>query len=200
MKNLLICLLAFSTLLATSCSGSQQNTSSSVDESAEHLDHNTPPAETKGKKPLSPRTNAMANIGETHVHIDYSSPGVRGRTIWGGLVAYDVVWVTGAHQATSISFDNFLKIDGKVIPAGKYAFFTIPGKEEWTLILNENHDQHLADDYDEARDIIRIKVVPEKLEQLVESLTYEVKPTEENKGVISVSWEHLKVSFSVESM
>ena len=187
-------------LLLASCSGNQQNSSSAKVESSEQNGNNSSTGSGETKKPLSPRTNSMGVVGDTQVHIDYSSPSVRGRTIWGGLVAYDVVWVTGAHKATSIEFDDYLRIEGKVIPPGKYAFFTIPGKGEWTLILNENHEQHLADEYDEARDIIRITVVPERLEEPIESLTYEVEPAGDKKGKISVSWEHIKVSFSVEDV
>jgi hypothetical protein len=97
----------------------------------------------------------MANIGSVHVHIDYSSPSVRGREIFGGLVAFDEVWVTGAHSATNISFDKDLMIEGKEVKSGKYALFTIPGKESWTVILNSNYDQHLADDYTEEEDVAR---------------------------------------------
>jgi hypothetical protein len=193
MKHPLISILTLFILVGFACSRGQQDTHSTVD-------HNSPASETNARKPLSPRTTAMASIGDTHIHIDYSSPSVRGRTIWGGLVAYDEVWVTGAHKATSIEFDDYLRIEGKVIPPGKYAFFTIPGKDKWTLILNENQEQHLADEYDEARDIIRISVVPERLEQPIESLTYEIEPAGDKKGKISVSWEHIKVSFSVEDV
>ncbi len=140
----------------------------------------------------------MANIGDSHVHIDYSSPSVRGRTVWGGLVAYDQVWVTGAHKATSISFSKDVTIEGQNIVAGTYGFFTIPGKEEWVLILNKNAEQHLADDYDAAEDVIRIKTKPQILEESVEALTYEVIPVEDGRGIISVSWEKIKVVFEIE--
>lgn len=187
-------------LAGMGCAGEQ--TSESNANAAEHQhDHSTesPSSESQTKKPLSPRTTAMANIGDAHVHIDYSSPGVRGRVIWGGLVAYDQVWVTGAHQATSISFSEDVVINGQAVPAGTYGFFTIPGKEEWVLVLNENHEQHLADEYDESLDVLRMKVTPEQLKEPVESLTYEVTPTGENTGVVSVSWDQLKVSFEVKA-
>lgn len=150
------------------------------------------------KKPLSPRINATANIGEAQIQIDYSSPGVRGRAIWGGLVAFDQVWVTGAHKATAITFSKDVRINGQIVPAGTYGFFTIPGRENWTIMFNKNHQQHLADDYNEADDVLRFQVVPEELAEIAESLTYQVDSGVGNKGAISVMWEYKKVSFGVE--
>ena len=187
--------LLFICLLVASASCKQEQ-----NKQAQHDEHLSASSseEPAAKKPLSPRTKTMGNIGEAHVHIDYSSPGVRGRTIWGGLVAFDQVWVTGAHKATSIDFNKDLVINGQTIPAGTYGFFTIPAKEEWTIILNKNHQQHLADDYNPAEDVLRFKVVPQQLPEIVEALTYEVNAGEGNKGSISVMWEYIKVSFDVE--
>lgn len=197
MKGTIFLFLVSLLFLGISCNQEQDRQANGDGEHHEHLSQNDS-EEKPAKKPLSPRTNAMANIGEAHVHIDYSSPSVRGRTIWGGLVAYDQVWVTGAHQATSINFNKDVKINGQTVPAGTYGFFTIPGKEKWTIILNKNHEQHLADDYNEAEDVVRFQVVPEGLPEMIESLTYEVKPIEGNKGAISVMWEHKKASFEIE--
>ena len=99
------------------------------------------------KKPLSPHTSTMAMVGDAHVHIDYSSPGVRNRIIFGGLLAYDEVWQAGAHMATWIETDKDLIIAGKELEAGKYGFFTIPSQEKWTLIFNTRWDQHGKDKY-----------------------------------------------------
>jgi hypothetical protein len=151
-------------------------------------------------KALSPHTTAMGNIGDTHVHIDYSSPGKRGRMLWGGLVAYDRVWSAGAHNATAITFSEPVRVAGRDVPAGTYGFFTIPGREEWTLILNENYEQHLADDYDEALDVLRYRATPEVLDEEVESLTYAVHPTGDGVGSIRMSWDSLRVSLPVASI
>src|SRR5688500_453050 len=114
---------------------------------------------------------AVGVIGSDSVKISYHSPGVRKRVIWGGLVPYDEVWVTGAHDATTIEIAKPFVINGKEIPAGKYAVFTIPGKKEWTVIINSKWKQHLASEYDEKEDIVRIKVKPLK-HQHTERLQY----------------------------
>lgn len=161
--------------------------------------HQQQPADAAtASKPKSPRMQAMGNIGATHVHIDYSAPSVRGRNIWNGLVAYGQVWVTGAHQATSVDFSTDVVINGKTVSKGKYGFFTIPGEKEWTLILNKNFEQHLADDYDPAQDVLRLNVAPQLLADPVETLTYEVMTGPAGSGKIAVSWEKIKVELPLQ--
>lgn len=148
------------------------------------------------KKPLSPHTSTMAMIGGAHIHIDYSSPGVRDRMIFGGLLAYDQVWQAGAHMATWIETDKDLIIDGQELPAGKYGFFTIPSKNEWTIIFNSNWDQHGKDEYDEKDDVIRFKVTPNNSDKITEHLEYKVSQVSKNEGTISLAWEKVSISFN----
>lgn len=131
---------------------------------------------------------AKGKIGTANTEIKYYSPAVKNRIIWGGLVPYDNVWVTGAHSATCLSSDKDFTIGGKKIAAGKYALFTIPGKEEWIVILNKNYQQHLTDDYNSKDDLIRITVKPIVTETSLERLQYFI---ENNKIVIA--WEKIKI-------
>ena len=150
------------------------------------------------KKPLSPHTSAMAMVGDAHIHIDYSSPSVRNRMIYGGLVALDEVWVSGAHKATWLEINKALRIAGNVLPAGKYALFTIPGQEQWTVIFNRRWDQHGKDDYSKEEDVFRFTVTPETLKESKEQLTYEVNKVNDQKGNITLAWEKKKISFPFE--
>ncbi|MCB0493866.1 MAG: DUF2911 domain-containing protein [Cyclobacteriaceae bacterium] len=145
----------------------------------------------------SPKAYAVGKIGGANFTINYYSPATRGRMIWGGLVAYDNVWVTGAHKATSIEFDHDIKVGETIVTAGKYAFFTIPGKDQWTVIFNKNWNQHLADDYSEAEDVVRLNVVPETEEQQQERLRYVIKDEGAGAGEIVMYWEKLEVSIPV---
>lgn len=126
------------------------------------------------------------------IKISYHSPGVRKRIVWGGLVPFDEVWVTGAHDATNILMPKSFEVGGKIIPAGKYAFFTIPGENEWTLIINKNWKQHLASEYDEKEDIVRVKVKPNKVDH-TERLQYFIEMVNKNEGKISMAWEKVKI-------
>lgn len=140
---------------------------------------------------------AHAQITGTHFIIKYHAPAVRGRTIWGGLVPYGDVWVTGAHSATSLQIDKDVTINGTPVSAGKYAFFTIPGQHKWTVIINKNWDQHLADEYDIKDDVVRVEVTPETLPSVQERLKYSVVDKGNNQASIEVRWEKVKVSLPV---
>lgn len=148
----------------------------------------------------SPRKTAMALVGKNHVHIDYGSPSVRGRNIWNGLVAYDQVWATGAHKATWVEFSSDVKIAEKKITKGKYGFFTIPGKDEWVLILNKDWDMHLADSYKMENDLVRVVVKPIVRKEITEALTYKVIRNSSDRGKIEVSWEYLTVSLDFQNL
>lgn len=141
----------------------------------------------------SPHRVVMKNVAGSHVHVEYGSPGVKGRIIWGGLVPYDQVWVTGAHQATQISFSKDVLLGEVPVPAGTYAFFTIPGKEEWTIILNKKYEQHLADEYNETEDLARIRIKPVVLDQLVPRLTYSIEADGPDGGALIMAWEKIAI-------
>lgn len=142
----------------------------------------------------SARREVRELIGAAEIAVNYGSPGKRGRVLWNGLVSYDQVWVSGSHWATAVTFSEDVLVEGTEVKAGTYAFFTIPGRETWTLILNENFDQHLAEDYDESLDVVRVEVMPEELPSVTERLTYEVSETGLGEGVISMMWDRMKVS------
>ena len=142
---------------------------------------------------------AMGTIGNSGITINYYSPAVRGRVIWGGLVPFDNVWVTGAHKATSMEFNQEVVIGGVTVAPGKYALFTIPGKELWTFIINKNWEQHLADDYDPKDDVVRVMVTPETEEPHQERLRYVVEEEGDEGGEVVVYWEKLEISLPVRS-
>lgn len=143
------------------------------------------------------KAEAHGMIGDAHLTIAYHSPAVRGRVIWGGLVAYNQVWVTGAHTATSLTTDKDITIGGKELPSGKYALFTIPGEAEWTIIINKNWDQHLADDYAESEDVLRFTVKPEVAPTKQERLRYEIISGDGGEGSIQITWDMLRVTLPV---
>jgi len=153
-------------------------------------------AEPDKKKPLSPHTSAMAMVGDAHIHFDYSSPGVRDRIVFGGLLPYDAVWQAGAHMATWMETNKDLSINGNKLQAGKYGFFAVPNKEEWTIIFNTNWDQHGKDEYDEKDDVLRFKVKPKISDDIQEHLEYKVTKSNETSGTISMRWEKVTIEFA----
>jgi hypothetical protein len=140
----------------------------------------------------------VTTVGTTRVSIKYHAPSVRGRTIWGGLVPYGEVWVTGAHKATVLEIDHSFQVGEKEISAGKYALFTIPGANKWTIIINRNWDQHLTDEYDQKDDVVRLDVLPHKTDGLQERFYYAVSDLGNSKGSITIRWEKISVSVPFE--
>jgi hypothetical protein len=131
-------------------------------------------------------------MASTHFTIKYTAPVVKNRVIFGGLVAYDEVWVTGAHKATNISFDTKVAFGEVWVDPGTYAIFTIPGKEAWTFILNTRYEQHLADEYDSAEDVLRLQLEPQTLDERTERLRYAF--LEEAESVyLRIAWDHTSI-------
>lgn len=109
---------------------------------------------------LSPRAQVTQTAGVTTIKVDYASPGVKGRTVFGELVPFGKLWRTGANSATTLEVSTDVTIGGKAVPAGKYAVFTIPGKDEWTVIINKNPNQGGTRSYDQKLDQARFEVKP----------------------------------------
>lgn len=145
------------------------------------------------EKPLSPKETVEATVGPAKTTIVYCRPSARGRKMIGGNEPFGKVWRTGANAATTIEFDKNVKIEGKELPAGKYALFTIPNENEWTIIFNKETDQWGAYNYDESKDALRVNVKPAKTDAFVETFT--IAP-EKNK--INLKWENTAVAFKVD--
>ncbi len=149
-------------------------------------------AQDKGARP-SPMRTAKATVPSGEVTIQYSSPQVKGRKIWGDLVPYGKVWRTGANEATTITIPGDMKVEGGMLKAGKYALFTIPGETEWTIIFNSAWDQWGAYNYNQDKDAIRITAKPEKSDKLVEDFTISAT----DQGEVIISWEYVSVTFEL---
>lgn len=154
------------------------------------------PAETwaqhnnKANRP-SPPAIATGKIGQTTVTIDYSSPAVKNRKVWGELVPYGSVWRAGANEATIIEFSRDVVIEGKPLQQGKYSLYTIPGENQWTVIFNKAVGQW-GTEYDQRRDALRVVVKPRKTTKMYERLAYVVA-----KNGILMRWENLELPVKI---
>ena len=194
MKTILTALL-MGLFFLVACNNSESNSQADApptEEPSEMATEATPPEdEAKSKRPSPPRT-ASGAIGEMIVEVNYSSPSVKGRKIWGGLVPYSEVWRSGANDATTISFSKTVLVEGKKLAAGKYSLFTIPKEGKWTVIFNTVADQWGAYEYDKAKDALRVEVTPQPLNEPVEMLEFAVAD-----GKVTLRWENLAVPVSV---
>ncbi len=151
------------------------------------------------KARVSPPASVWQTLGEaTVVRIDYSRPAVKGRTIWGDLVPRGKVWRTGANEATTFSASHDVLINGQKLPAGKYALFTIPGEDEWTLIFNKTAEQWGASDYNEKTDALRLTVAPQPAPH-AEWLHFGFEQLDGTKATAVLHWEKVRVPFTVET-
>ncbi len=141
----------------------------------------------------SPPAEAKASVNGTSVTINYSQPAVKGRTIWGDLVPFDAVWRTGANEATWIEISEDVTIEGKMLEAGKYGLFTIPGRDEWTIIFNKTWQQWGAYEYDSSKDALRVTVKPATVSDSSERMTFNI----DDNGTVDLLWDKLKVSFKI---
>lgn len=144
------------------------------------------------KKVKSPQQTAKGTINGANITIDYSSPSVNGRTVWGELVPFGKVWRAGANDATTFETSKAIMIEGKELPAGKYSFFVIPEKDAATIIFNKESKQWGAYKYDESKDQIRVKVKPVKSSVKHERLMYAV-----NKNDVTLSWDMWDIPMKV---
>jgi len=145
------------------------------------------------KPKASPAETATGKIGGANITINYGSPSVKGRQIWGGLEKYDKVWRAGANDATTFETDKDIKVEGKALPAGKYSFFLIPRESgTWTAIFNKEPKQWGAYKYEEAKDALRVDVKVKPLSTTQEKLVYNIT----NKG-FSLNWDKVSVPVAV---
>lgn len=146
----------------------------------------------KGDIP-SPRKEMRAKMGDQTLTINYGSPSVKGRAVWGGLVNYDKIWRTGANEATTIETSADLSIEGKKLAAGKYGLFTIPAKDgKWTVVFNSTSEQWGAYDYDKSKDVLRVKVMATETETVVEAMEFAL----ENNNIV-LKWDKLTLPIKV---
>lgn len=137
----------------------------------------------------SPAKTAEGMVGDAKVTISYSSPAVKGRTVWGELVPMGEVWRAGANEATTFTTTKDIMVEGKKLPAGTYSFFIIPGEYESTLIFNKVAKQWGAFNYDSKEDALRVSVPSQQTSTMEERLVYEVMPSG-----FEIRWEYRKAA------
>ncbi|REG91466.1 DUF2911 domain-containing protein [Algoriphagus antarcticus] len=180
---------AMITLVLASCSDPRTSETRESEVAAETKEA----AETEESRP-SPLMVKEGQIAGKGFKVQYGSPSVKGRELWGDLVPYNVVWRTGANEASYVDLAEDMSVEGKKLAAGKYSLFTIPKETgPWTVIFNSEWDlEHGHFQYDEKNDVLRVDVTPVWEETSQESLSMEV----ENPGIV-IRWEKLKLPISI---
>lgn len=148
-----------------------------------------------------PATNTHAvieqRVAATDIKVDYNRPNRKGRTIFGGLVPFGKIWRTGSDASTKIYFSTPVSLNGCALDSGRYELFSIPGKTEWTIILQSSRSQWGSYGYKKENDALRITAKPVSLGQQVETFTIGFDKITSNSAEIAISWEKTKVPVEI---
>lgn len=146
----------------------------------------------------SPDATVTQFVGVTEVKIDYNSPGVKGRKVWGELVPFSEIWRTGANEATTITFTDPVKVNGNELPAGTYGIHTIPNENEWEFIFSKDTKIDGGSNFNKDKEVLRIKAKPEE-HHFMERMTFLFADVTDNSASVNLLWDKLKVSFNIET-
>ncbi|RBQ03739.1 DUF2911 domain-containing protein [Pedobacter miscanthi] len=152
--------------------------------------------EAKFPQPSSGQT-IIQDFGLGKITLIYSRPNVKGRKIFGGMEPLGTVWRNGANAATRIKFTDAVKIEGKDLAAGEYGLFSIPGKNEWTVIFSKTPDQWGAYTYKESDDVLRVSVKTTALKDKVETLTMQFAAVTETSAALNMMWENSAYTINI---
>ncbi len=147
----------------------------------------------------SPKTMVTQVVGLTDVTIDYSRPSAKGRTIFGDLVPFGKLWRTGANANSIVTFSDDVMIDGKALPKGKYALYTVPKADNWDIIFYKDTDNWgTPENMDEAKVALKTTAKPQLLNNKLETFTIAMNNLDNNFGHLEISWEKTLVAVKVE--
>jgi hypothetical protein len=156
------------------------------------------PASAQLKLPApSPGAKVSQEVGLTDISIEYSSPGVKGRKIWGDLVPWDKPWRTGANASTKITFSRDVNFGGKPVPAGTYAIVTLPTQKGWTVVLSKELGLWQGKTYDAKDDVVRVPATTTAIPHR-ERLVFIFSNTTDNGTTLDMEWEKLRVSVPIQ--
>ena len=146
----------------------------------------------------SPACTIKQRVGVTDVEVVYSRPSKKDRQIFGNVVPFGKVWRTGANAATKVTFSTPVKLNGTDVAAGSYALYTIPGEDEWTIILNKGVGKS-GTQYDEKEDVVRFKATPVALSDTsIETFTIEFNHIRDESVILNLVWDRTVVPIHVD--
>jgi len=149
----------------------------------------------------SPLSTVSQKVGLTDFSITYSRPSMKGRKVFGELVPFDKMWRTGANASTKLKFNKETTIAETKIPAGEYALYAIPAKDEWTIIIHKNTSYWGTggENYKEEEDVVRFKVKPVELNDKTETFTIDFENLTRTSADITLRWENTAIRFKAET-
>ena len=141
-----------------------------------------------------------SKIGVSNVSVEYSRPGAKGREIFGGLVKYGELWRTGANKATKITFEEDVVFGGQKIKKGSYSLFTVPSEKTWKILLNTETEIWGTGNYDEAKEVCKLKVDVIESPKFIESFTIDFGEFKDFSAIMSLKWANVVVDIEIKSL
>jgi hypothetical protein len=123
------------------------------------------------KRPSPPASATCDLGGGKTIRTNYSSPRMKGRSIYGDVVPFGEVWRAGANEATTFVASSDVVVDGKTVPAGSYTIFTVPAADKWVLIINKKTGEWGIPYKYESDELARVDMTVSKLPTPVENFT-----------------------------
>ena len=151
------------------------------------------PAATLDLPRPSPLGSVTQTVGTTEISVAFSSPGVKGRKIWGEVVPFDKVWRAGANDCTKLTISTPISIEGKPLAAGSYCVFLLPQKTGWTFILSKNLGQAGSDEYKQSEDALRAPATVSTI-PMRERMAFTIIDFDDEKGTLAMEWETQRVA------
>ncbi len=138
----------------------------------------------------SPTQTISQNFSVGSMELSYSRPGLKGRRLGTDLAPFGKVWRTGANAATTIRFTDDVSIGGTSVKAGKYGVLSIPGANEWILIITKDLNVNAPDLYKQANDVVRVKAPVMNPGTKVETFTMNFANFTNNTCELQLIWEN----------
>jgi hypothetical protein len=160
------------------------------------LIHSSTAQTVKTPSPSTPQF-VKQDFGLSAIELSYSRPNIKGRKIFGDLVPFGKVWRTGANQATTLSFGDPITINGTTIPAGKYGLLSIPGADQWTLIITHQLDVTSPAAYKPDQDVLRVNVAPHQLPFSIETFTIMFSNVNASSCTLDLLWDNTFLSLPI---
>ncbi|MBK9632487.1 MAG: DUF2911 domain-containing protein [Saprospiraceae bacterium] len=148
----------------------------------------------------SPLAKIEQKFGIGMITLEYSRPSMKNRVVFGDLVPFGKMWRTGANKATKITFSDDVTVEGKALPKGSYAVYSIPGEASWDIIFYSDWDQPgLPRNYDMTKEVLKVSAIPELLTTTIETFTMDFNDIKNDATNLVITWENTSVAIKIKT-
>lgn len=148
----------------------------------------------------SPTQTIVQDFGMGKIELTYSRPGIKGREMFGTnteLAPLGRAWRTGANAATRIHFTDNITIGGTKLDTGRYVIYTVPGQNQWDVVLSKGTAYPGSEGFKESDDVVRVKAPAKKIAEKVETLTMQFANIKNESCDLVIRWGNTEVALPI---